>query len=239
MEKNQFFSFVFSFSHWVPGARTEWVGSLALGAKMAEVASCITALAFVVAAAYLASNRTAPRLWAHVCTLGMACPGRGVREPPKHWSMRVSGALLGVVVVLETVGATGDRSGPAREGLVVEVGVRYQPVEILLPQCLAVVLAIVRNLSLTLVVPVSLHYGGLVGKQLPNLIWELSAQDDGHQRVSLEPLRYVCDGQPRGGVVVDPAPAGGGGGGGGGASSIVTSDISMKSRSSIFFTTRQ
>ena len=128
-----------------PGARNEWVRSLALGAEVVEATSCVTAPLFVEAEAYLASNRMAPRLWAHVCTLGVACPGRGVREPPNHRSMRVSGALLGVVVVLETVGATGDRSGTACEGLVVESRVRYRPVEILQCQCLAAVLAIVRD----------------------------------------------------------------------------------------------
>ena len=61
----------------------------------------------------------------------MIRPGRGLRKPPEHWPVGIPGALGSHVLVLQAKAAAGDGSDPACNGLVIEAGIRYGPVQVL------------------------------------------------------------------------------------------------------------
>ena len=97
------------------------------------------------------------------------------------------------MVVLQAVRTSGDGPSPTREGLVVQPGVRYRPVQVLTGQRLPPELAVVDDPPGTLLVPLRPHYGGLIGKELGCLFREAGRQDRRHQGVLLHPLRDACD----------------------------------------------
>ena len=65
-----------------------------------------------------------------------------VLEPPEPGAVWVPGAGLGQIIFLQAKGAP---SGMAREGLVVEAGVGYRPVQIFLREGLAAIAPVVGD----------------------------------------------------------------------------------------------
>ena len=74
-----------------------------------------------------------------------------------------------------------------------EMGIRYRPVEVLLNQCLAMVLVIVCNPLLTILVPVGPYYGGLVGKSSPALSGDLVHRIAAIREYCLTHCDMICD----------------------------------------------
>ena len=116
------------------------------------------------------------------------------------------------MVVLQTVAAPGDGPGPAREGFVIEPGIRDGPIEVLPGQGLSAELSVVGDPALPFVIPLCSHYCGLVGQQFRCLGRETRSEYGRHEGVPLDPLGYFRHGEtgrrwgaPRGlgGVVVD------------------------------------
>ena len=110
----------------------------------------------------------------------LGVPHCQVWEESKHRPVWVLGASRGLVVILEAVRAPGYGPGPAREGLVVQPGVRYRPVQVLPGQSFPPELAVVRDPPLPLIVPLRPHNCRLIGKEFWGLVGEAGSQECRH-----------------------------------------------------------
>lgn len=156
----------------------------------------------------------------------MGEPCTRIREVPEEWHVRVARALRGSVVVCQAEGASGDHLGPASEGLVVQAGVRHQPVQIFPGQYLPPELPVVGHPPLRLVAALGTPgkrrtRGAFAGKRVVSIA-AIRENLSNHTEMSVTGRRAGGAGRPRMWGV---------------RSSEVISEISTNSSSRIFFTT--
>ena len=89
-------------------------------------------------------------------------PGGHVREPAQERAVGVPRTGSRTMVVLQAVQTSGDGPSPAREGLIVQPGVCYRPIQVLTGQYLPPELAVVDDPPGTFIVPLFPHYSGLI-----------------------------------------------------------------------------
>ena len=88
--------------------------------------------------------------------------GCWIREPGEERAVWVVWAVGCKVIILQTEGASGNGTCPARKGFIIELRVRYRPVEIFFCEGLSSKLAVISNLLFTLVVPLRSYDGRLI-----------------------------------------------------------------------------
>ena len=127
------------------------MGPKALFAKMQVAAPIEPAAVVVIITTDLLSCCTPSISWWRCMHAQLQLSG--IWEPSNQWGVGIYRAVQADVVLTQTVGAPRDSFCPARECLIIEVGVGYGPIKVLSCQGLPPELAIIGNPCCSLVIP--------------------------------------------------------------------------------------